>query len=126
MALEHDNFQQYRECPDKYHDPHGSYQMNTRDYVLRPTADDQTGPAIITLPAVSEANGRFYSIITRNADQTNTITIEDKKDDSECWGGDIVLDARCDRVLLYSDGLAWHVLENADPDDPYQPYQPYN
>jgi hypothetical protein len=26
--------------------------------------------------------------------------------------GDIVLDGKCDRCLLYSDGLAWHVMGN--------------
>ena len=29
------------------------------------------------------------------------------KNDSECWLGDIVLNGKCDRCLLYSDGLAW-------------------
>jgi len=55
---------------------------------------------------VAEAKGRFYSIIARDADGTNTITIQDK-DDSECWEADIVLNGKCDSELLYSDGLAW-------------------
>lgn len=106
MGLEQNNEQQYRECPDKYVGPTADYQMTTRDYVLRPAADGDSGPITITLPSVSEAKGRFYSIIARNADAVNTITIQDR-DDSECWIGDIVMNGKCDRLLLYSDGLAW-------------------
>jgi hypothetical protein len=54
------------------------------------------------------AKGRFYSIVARRADAANTITIADL-DDSECWA-DITLNGKCDRALLYSDGLLWHVL----------------
>ncbi|MBE3140340.1 MAG: hypothetical protein IMZ53_07145 [Thermoplasmata archaeon] len=80
--------------------------MTTLDYVVRPSAT--IAPMVIVLPPVSEAKGRFYSIVVRAADQANTITISDK-DDSECWA-DIVLNSKCDRVLLYSDGLHWHPL----------------
>lgn len=95
---------------DKYHAPNASYQMTVRDYVLRPSADSTSGPIVITLPPVSEARGRFYSIVCRNADLVNTVTIEDFKDDSECWAGDITLDGKCDEVLLYSDGMKWFLL----------------
>lgn len=107
MGLEQNNEQHYREVPDKFIDPAADVQMTTRDYVVRPSADGDTGPIILTLPPVAEAKGRWYSIIVRNADPVNTITVADK-DDSECWVGDIVLDGKCDRLLLYSDGLAWH------------------
>ena len=95
---------------DKYHAPNASYVMNTRDYVMRPSADPTSGPIVITLPPVSEARGRFYSIVARDADGTNTITVEDFKDDSECWAGDIVLNGKCDEALLYSDGMKWFML----------------
>ena len=95
---------------DKYHAPNADYQMTTRDYVMRPSADPTSGPIVITIPPVSEARGRFYSIVARDADGTNTITIEDFKDDSECWAGDIVLNGKCDEVLLYSDGMKWFML----------------
>ena len=36
----------------------------------------------------------------------NTVTVTDM-DDSECWEEDYILDAKCDGILLYSDGLAW-------------------
>ena len=106
MGLEKNNEQHYREVVDKFHDPNADYQMTTRDYVMRPSADGDSGPITVTLPPVAEAKGRFYSIIVRNADAVNTVTVADKND-SECWGGDIVMDGKCDRLLLYSDGLAW-------------------
>lgn len=91
---------------DKFVDPRANYQMSTRDYVVRPTADGVSGPITLILPPVSEAKGRFYSILVRNADPVNTITVTDR-DDSECWLADIVLNGKCDKLLMYSDGLAW-------------------
>lgn len=106
MGLEQNNEQHYREVPDKYIDPVVSTQMTTRDYVVRPSATAVSGPIVLTLPPVAEAKGRFYSILAREADGVNTITITDH-DDSECWLDDIVLNGKCDRALLYSDGLCW-------------------
>jgi len=106
MGLEQNNEQHYREVVDKYIDPNAAYIMTTRDYVVRPSADALSGPIIVQLPPVAEAKGRFYSIICRNADPVNTVTIADA-DDSECWANDIVLNGKCDRLLCYSDGLAW-------------------
>lgn len=104
MALEDRGAQHDKVVVDKYHDPVADYQMTTRDYVLRPSS---VGGAItITLPPVAEAKGRWYSIISRGGP---SVTVQDM-DDSECWQGDIVLNGACDRCLLYSDGLAWHVM----------------
>ena len=105
MGLEKNNEQHYREVVDKFVAPNANYQMNTRDYVVRPSSQG-VGPITITLPPVSEAKGRFYSIIARAASAVNTITIADR-DDSECWDGDLTLNGKCDGVLLYSDGLSW-------------------
>ena len=106
MALE-DRFAQHdKEVVDKYTNPQADVQMNVWEYVVRPSADIGSGPWTLTLPPVAEAKGRWYSIICRNADAVNTITITDD-DDSECWMGDIVFNGKCDRALLYSDGLAW-------------------
>lgn len=104
MALEDRGAQHDKEVVDKYHDPSVSYAMNTRDYVLRPSAI--LAPIVISLPPVAEAKGRFYSIIARAADAVNTITIQDL-DDSECWTGDYVMNRKCEKALFYSDGLAW-------------------
>jgi len=104
-----DRFAQHdKEVVDKYIDPAASVEMSTLDYVVRPSA--LTAPMVIVLPAVAEAKGRFYSIVARAADAINTITISDK-DDSECWY-DVVMNSKCDALLLYSDGLFWHRLAN--------------
>ena len=95
---------------DKFHDPSANYTMTVRDYVLRPSANAITGPIIVTLPPVSEAKGRFYSILVREADWFNTVTITDNNSDSECWGDDIVSYDGCEPTLWYSDGLYWHML----------------
>jgi len=106
MGLE-DRFAEHdKEVVDKFIDPAASVEMTTRDYVVRPSAI--TAPMVLVLPSVSEAKGRFYSIVVRAADQANTITVTDK-DDSECWA-DVVLNNKCDRLLMYSDGLFWHPL----------------
>ena len=91
---------------DKYLDPAADVQMAVWDYVVRPTASGTSGPWTLTLPPVAEAKGRWYTIICRNADAVNFITVKDD-DDSECWQGDFVLNGKCDRAILYSDGLAW-------------------
>jgi len=115
MGLEKNNEQHYREVVDKFADPSTNYALTTRDYVVRPVCNNISGPIILVLPRVAEAKGRFYSIIAREADAVNTVTITDR-DDSECWLADIVLNAKCQRALLYSDGLAWTPM-GAGPGD---------
>lgn len=114
MGLEQNNEQHYREVVDKFVDPNADYEMTTFDYVVRPSADGVSGPITITLPRVTEAKGRFYAIVCRGADGVNTVTIQDR-DDSECWLADIVLNGKCDRGLLYSDGLCWYPLGVGGP-----------
>jgi hypothetical protein len=109
MSLEQNSDHHNREVVDKYVNPNADYQMATYDYVVRPSADGDSGPINLTLPPVAEAKGRFYGIVARNADGTNFIIVQDK-DDSECWAGDITLNGKCDRVLLYSDGLTWYTV----------------
>lgn len=106
MALEDRGAQHDKVIVDKFLDPEVTTVMNTYDYVLRPSANAISGPIWIILPPVAEAKGRFYSILARAATAINTITITDR-DDSECWIQDIVLNGKCDKLLLYSDGLAW-------------------
>lgn len=109
MSLEDRGAQHDKQHGDKFVTPAAAYQMTTLDYVVRPSATGVSGPFTINLPPVAEAKGRFYSIVCRKADLVNTITIADR-DDSECWPGDITLNGKCDRALLYSDGLTWHVV----------------
>jgi len=92
---------------DKNVYPVADYEMSLRDYVMRPSADAESGPFTITLPPVGKAKGKFYSIVCRNADAVNTVTIEDNNSDSECWNGDFVMNGKCDKGLFYSDGMAW-------------------
>ena len=106
MALEDRGAQHDKEVVDKYIDPGVSVEMSTFDYVVRPTLTGAVS-TVIVLPAVSEAKGRFYSIVCRGLNG-NSVTITDK-DDSECWA-DIVMNSKCDRLLMYSDGLFWHPL----------------
>lgn len=91
---------------DKYHAPNANYDMTVRDFVLRPSADPASGPITVELPPVSEARGRLYSIVCRNADAVNTVTITDRND-SECWLADVVFNGKCDGRLFYSDGMCW-------------------
>jgi hypothetical protein len=118
MALEDRRAQHDMQVVDKYNDPRVNYAMSTRDYVLRPYANNATGALILVLPPVAEAKGRFYSIIARDADAVNTITIIDRSD-SECFKSSPVLNAPCDGVLCYSDGLAWLVFPNFWPGTPH-------
>ena len=115
MSLEQNEAQQYREIPDKYHDPGASYQMTTYDYVMRPSADGVSGPIVLTLPPVAEAKGRTYFILARAADFVNTITIQDK-DDSEAWD-DYVLISAGESFMVHSDGLKWYPTCCAIKDD---------
>ncbi len=101
------NGEQQLQTPDKYVNPNADYVMTTLDYQVRPSADPTSGPITITLPPVAEAKGRFYSMVCRDADGTNTVTVEDNNDDSEMWLADIVMNNAGDRLLVYSDGLAW-------------------
>lgn len=104
-----DKFSQHdKEVVDKYHDPKANYIMSVRDYVLRPKADDDSGPITITLPPVAEAKGRFYSILCRGASWPNSVTTTDRND-SECWE-DVIFYDSCQSALWYSDGLYWHML----------------
>lgn len=84
-----------------------NYQMKPTDHVVRATAN--LGAIVITLPPVAEAKGKFYSVLARDCDGTNTVTIADK-DDSEGWRGDVALNTNTERVLFYSDGLTWFAV----------------
>ena len=117
MALEDRGAQHDKVVVDKFIDPAASVEMTTRDYVIRPSADAVSGPIVLVLPPVAEAKGRFYSICVRDADVVNTITVTDR-DDSECWA-DIILNTKCDRLLMYSDGLLWHPLAAITTTFPY-------
>jgi hypothetical protein len=105
MGLEQRLEQHYREVVDKYVEPTTTYQMSTRDYVVRPYA---TSAFTITLPNVADAAGRIYTILARNASGANVVTIA-HKGDSEGWSN-VLLNNTGEKCVLYSDGVAWFVL----------------
>ena len=109
MSLEYKEREQTT-VADKSAFPAADYEMSVRDYVVRPSADGDSGAWTLTLPPVGQAIGKFYSIVCRNADAVNAITVEDNNDDSECWNGDYTLNGKCDKLLFYSDGFCWHEL----------------
>lgn len=74
------------------------------EQVLLIDTDTTDGTFTVTLPPVSEAAGKFYSITL--IDAGGTVTIQDQ-DDSYDWTDIDDMDADDDAVLLYSDGLRW-------------------
>jgi hypothetical protein len=103
MSLERGH-KHHEQGMDKYVAPLVSYEMTSRDYIVRP---DATAAALtITLPPVAACAGRFYSIVAQYADTTNVINIVDQ-DDSENWVGDMVLSTKGHGQLFYSDGRKW-------------------
>lgn len=104
-----DKFAQHDKIPgDTFVNPTSDYQMRTWDYRVRPAADATSGPITITLPPVTEAKGRLYSILATEADATNTVTVSDGAI-STPWS-DVVLNTANTGRLFYSDGLSWFVL----------------
>jgi hypothetical protein len=118
MSLEDRREQHDQQVVEKYQDPRFNILMTTRDYVVRPHANNITGALLLGLPRVAEAKGRWYSIICRDADVVNTVTITDQND-SECWQADVVFNSPCDGALFYSDGLCWIVLPITYPGSPH-------
>ena len=115
MALERLGAQ-HMAVVDKYHEPIVDYEMTTQDYVVRPdAATPNAGDILISLPPVSLAKGRFYSILAKGADNTNFITIQDHHSgllgvgvgDSENWQGDVILNEAGRGQVFYSDGQCW-------------------
>jgi len=111
MSLEYKGREQTT-VADKSVFPVADYEMSVRDYVVRPAANGLSGAFTVTLPPVGKAIGKFYSIVCRNADLVNTVTIEDDNNDSECWNGDYVMNGKCDAILFYSDGMFWHAMDD--------------
>lgn len=70
-----------------------------------------TSEATITLPNVSEAKGRIYSITAPNGG-TNTVTVQDN-DESVDWA-DQSLDAANDQLVVQSDGRRYNILTPVD------------
>lgn len=92
--------------------------LSVSDYVTRVSNDindaSDGGTITITLPNVVEAMGRIYSIFAvaianAGAGAAGTVVVTSDGDD-DGFEGDYTLTAADDRVVLYSDGFAWHAL----------------
>jgi hypothetical protein len=79
--------------------------LGVHDQVV--TVETDAGVATITLPNVGEAAGKIFTITAPNA-TGNNVTVEDNADESGLADQSITGDG--DSIVLYSDGLAWHVL----------------
>ena len=81
--------------------------MTPRDQCVRATANAASTVIILTLPPVGDCRGLWFAIVTRDADNVNTVTVQDQNE-SENWPGDIVFDGPRESILLWSDGYSWH------------------
>lgn len=80
-----------------------SYEM--KPYEHRVLVDSTSGAITITLPPVTEAAGKLYSIICIT--YVNAVTIADN-DDSYSWADEATsIAAAGDGALYYSDGFSW-------------------
>ena len=104
--LEKKTYEQH-EVVDKIRHVNATLTLNPADMCVRVSADETSGAIVVTLCNVSVMRGLFVSIVCRDADGTNTVTIQDD-DESEYWAGDITMNGPGDSVLLYSDGYMWH------------------
>jgi hypothetical protein len=83
--------------------------ISIRDLVNDVDADSTSGAYTVTLPPVSEAQGKVFTFYASDADATNKVKIQDQ-DDSIGWF-DLYLSAIGDRLVIFSDGRQWHVIE---------------
>ena len=72
---------------------------------------DAGGAFTLTLPPVSVAKGKFYSIKLITAGYTLTVADQDDSYDFNEGGGDFVFTAATDFVLLFSDGHKWYAID---------------
>jgi len=75
-------------------------------YETQVRANTTAGAMTITLPAVAEAKGLFFSIIFET--DGGDLTIADQDDSYDFT--DEVFDNALDRIMYYSDGFVWWVM----------------
>ena len=83
-----------------------SYSMKVYDNVVHMVTDGVSA-GTLTLPNVSEAKGKFYTIALITDGGTD-VTVQDN-DESMFWTDLTFADAN-DLCLLYSDGVSFHVI----------------
>ena len=91
-----------------------SYQMSVHEQNIIAVTALATTLAIIILPSVAEAAGRFYWLRAPTAGSYDVSIYE--KETGAIYAGqdsdDGTLDANNDRVLLFSDGNRWNTIFN--------------
>ena len=92
-----------------------SYQMNVNEQIVIAITALGDGEAIIILPSVAEAAGRFYWLRAPTGVSGGDISIYEKETGAEYTGqfsDDGDLDSDNDCVLLFSDGNRWNTVFN--------------
>jgi hypothetical protein len=74
--------------------------------------DTTAGAFTLKMPPVAECAGKTYSIMITGGATTACTLAPYASGDSYDWTGDFTIDASLDRILLFSDGRKWWVLEN--------------
>lgn len=114
MALERLGAQHGMAVVDKYVQPIlATYQMTTRDYVVRPDPVLGATAILVSLPPVALAKGRYYSIMAKDATNALNVTVQDFQSDggvgdSESWQANVVFNEAGRGAVFYSDGQHWY------------------
>lgn len=83
-----------------------TYQMKPSDQNIIAVSSAADAAAIITLPSIAEACGKFYCIVAPTGAAGGDISVYEKETGAELTTyGD--MDADDDWVILYSDGRKW-------------------
>lgn len=87
------------------------YSMTLRDRIVHIYASGATSAAAyaITLPNVGEAAGQVFAFTTVEDLSTYNVTLQDQ-DESMDWVDVLLLGVNSETLLLFSDGLKWHIL----------------
>ena len=88
-----------------------TYKMKPSDQNIIAISDQADAAAILTLPSIAEACGKFYYICSPTGAAAGDISIYEKETGAELTTyGDH--DADDDWVILYSDGRKWRNVAN--------------
>lgn len=86
-----------------------TYSMEVNDHIIIATSSVADASAIITLPSLADATGKFYFISAPTGAAGGDISIYEKETGAELTTyGD--LDADDDHVMLFSDGTKWRIV----------------
>jgi len=87
------------------------YSMTLRDRIVHIYTSNASVQAAyaITLPNVGEAAGQVFAFTTREDLSSYNVTLQDQ-DESKDWADILLLGVNSETLLLFSDGLKWHIL----------------